>query len=502
MIHMQCKTCGGRLLFKNGVYICSSCNTSYSCEQVYENIDVFICYNESDAFGRRTSDSIIANSLYDSLQAHNVYTFFARISADGLIGDDYKTAIDSALFRSKIVIVLATSKENFENLITQYSEQLKDKKILPVFSGMNANDIPGQLKHLQALNYDKIGAVNDIIKNVLILLNRSEEFDIAKQYNKSITRKRKLLAFSLSSLAIVTIITIIYIVFFTPLVLSGNKYQYAKELTSRNDYIEALNVFSAISDYKDTDNLIEHIYDLYNGYYESPDTDLTINFKKVDGEFSELSCTYKERRFSATIEMNGDISEFEFRDSNNDQGSGILELTNSGIKISIYSEAFDSIEASFTFEDKNDQKLNTVNKETLLSWLSGDMTIQKLQEDGYDFAFKEYVHAQFGKIYTSKDYPIEIFVSDNFYSNEPVTAISAPAGILAESHIGNSAEPFLEEDVIYAPYGTFPDSSLFTITNYKDDVSNMTIDSDTPVYITTKHLVEVGAWESMVEEIQ
>ena len=499
---MQCKACGGRLSFKNGLYICKSCNTSYSCEQVYENIDVFICYNETDTFGRRTADSIIANSIYDNLQAHNVYAFFARISADGLIGDDYKTAIDGALFRSKIVIILATSKDNFENLIIQYSEQLKDKKILPVFSGMNANDIPSQLKHLQALNYDKIGATNDIIKNVLILLNRSEEFDIVKQYNKSITRKRKLLAFLFSSLAVITIITIVYVVFFTPFVLSENKYQYAKELTSQNDYIEALNVFSEISDYKDTDNLMEQIYDLYNGYYERSDTDLTINFKKTDGEFSELTCTYKEGSFSSTVELKEGISEFEFRDSNNDQGSGTLKLTNTGISILIESESFNMIEASFSFDEKKDQIINTLDKSTLLSWLSGNVTIEKLQKDGYDFKFKEYVHAQFGKIYTSKDYPIEIFVSDNFHPNEPVTVISAPAGILAESHIGNSAEPFLEDGVIYAPYGTFPNSSDFAITNYQDNVSNMTINNDTPVYITTKYLVEYGAWERMLEKIQ
>lgn len=472
-------------------------------------------------YGTLVDNSLISDSVYknhkltsnDWMQPiktwENITSFTWGYDSIGWLGNEgygYDSACIIGLKNDGRAEVVCSDGRSFSCDISEAKEYITDFPITYeyIFDDLNDSKVVLNDSGTLLISDTNMPILKDIVR---VALHASPECAISKngnvkQYNKSITRKRKLLAFLFSSLAVITIITIVYVVFFTPFVLSENKYQYAKELTSQNDYIEALNVFSEISDYKDTDNLMEQIYDLYNGYYERSDTDLTINFKKTDGEFSELTCTYKEGSFSSTVELKEGISEFEFRDSNNDQGSGTLKLTNTGISILIESESFNMIEASFSFDEKKDQIINTLDKSTLLSWLSGNVTIEKLQKDGYDFKFKEYVHAQFGKIYTSKDYPIEIFVSDNFHPNEPVTVISAPAGILAESHIGNSAEPFLEDGVIYAPYGTFPNSSDFAITNYQDNVSNMTINNDTPVYITTKYLVEYGAWERMLEKIQ
>ena len=499
---MKCRTCGGKLIFKNGIYVCDSCGSRYNNTQVFENIDVLICYREYDDFGKRTEDSIIANDIYSKLEARNISTFYERISLDGLSGDDYELWLDNALLFAKIVVVFAKSKENFNQIVQAKFEKFKDKKILPIYSGINAYDLPKQLKGLQALNYDNIGADEDIVKNILTLLGRSAKLDIEAQYNKKVARKKKTVTTICSFVAIGVVATLLFIVFFTPFVLSENKYKYASERMANKDRIGAIEALYKIPNYKDSDKLIKELYNEYDGFYEHAGVDLTVTLTVIEKNSIELICNYPKGKFDITAVLNQNVSKFVFRDSIGEQGNGILELTNTGIRISIYSEFFDTIEASFTFEDKKDKKLNTVNKETLLSWLDGDTTIQKLHEEGYDFGFKETVHANFGKIYVSKELPVEIFVSDTFHpDNELVTAISAPAGILTESHIGNSARPFLENGVIYAPYGEFPNSSLFSITNYKDDVSNMQIYSDTPVYITTEDLVNLGGWEHMLYEI-
>ena len=64
---MKCKNCGGELYFENGVAICKVCNTNYKIDHVFEDIDVNICYIESDSNGRRTKDSIIAQELYQNI---------------------------------------------------------------------------------------------------------------------------------------------------------------------------------------------------------------------------------------------------------------------------------------------------------------------------------------------------------------------------------------------------------------------------------------------------
>ena len=60
---MKCKSCGGELLFQNGIYLCNSCGAIFALDSIYENIEVCICYEENDAAGRRTKDCIFAQEV-------------------------------------------------------------------------------------------------------------------------------------------------------------------------------------------------------------------------------------------------------------------------------------------------------------------------------------------------------------------------------------------------------------------------------------------------------
>ena len=42
---------------------------------------------------------------------------------------------------------------------------LDNKQIIPVYAEMDAYDIPKELSKYQALNYDSVGSITDLIKN-------------------------------------------------------------------------------------------------------------------------------------------------------------------------------------------------------------------------------------------------------------------------------------------------------------------------------------------------
>lgn len=78
-----------------------------------EPFDVFICYKETDANGRRTQDSVLANDLYHQLTQEGFKVFFSRITLEDKLGTAYEPYIFAALNSSKVMVVLGTKPEYF-----------------------------------------------------------------------------------------------------------------------------------------------------------------------------------------------------------------------------------------------------------------------------------------------------------------------------------------------------------------------------------------------------
>ena len=81
--------------------------------QKEEPFDVFICYKETDANGRRTPDSVLANDLYHQLIQEGFKVFFSRITLEDKLGTAYEPYIFSALNSAKVMVVLGTKPEYF-----------------------------------------------------------------------------------------------------------------------------------------------------------------------------------------------------------------------------------------------------------------------------------------------------------------------------------------------------------------------------------------------------
>lgn len=139
-----------------------------------EPYDIFICYKETDANGKRTIDSVIANDIYHQLTQEGFKVFYAAISLESKLGSEYEPIIFAALNSAKVMLAIGTKPEYFQsvwvkNEWSRYLKMLKnDKKkmLIPCYKDMDAYELPEEFSHLQAQDMSKIGFIQDIIRGI------------------------------------------------------------------------------------------------------------------------------------------------------------------------------------------------------------------------------------------------------------------------------------------------------------------------------------------------
>lgn len=136
--------------------------------------DVFICYKESDDSGRRTQDSVLANDIYHQLTQEGYKVFYAAITLEDKLGQDYEPYIFAALNSAKVMLVLGTKPEYFnavwvKNEWGRYLKLAKNdhnRLLIPCYRDMDAYDMPEEFSHLQAQDMSKIGFMQDLIRGI------------------------------------------------------------------------------------------------------------------------------------------------------------------------------------------------------------------------------------------------------------------------------------------------------------------------------------------------
>lgn len=158
--------------------------------QKEEPFDVFICYKETDANGRRTQDSVLANDLYHQLTQEGFKVFFSRITLEDKLGTAYEPYIFAALNSAKVMVVLGTKPEYFnsvwvKNEWSRYLALVKQsggKKILiPAYRDMDPYDLPEEFAHLQAQDMSKLGFMQDLIRGIKKLTESSTPQAVVKE---------------------------------------------------------------------------------------------------------------------------------------------------------------------------------------------------------------------------------------------------------------------------------------------------------------------------------
>ena len=150
-----------------------------------EPFDVFICYKETDENGKRTVDSVLANDIYYQLTEEGFKVFYAPITLEDKIGQEYEPYIFAALNSAKVMLCLGTKKEYF-NAVWVKNEWLRfiklmkndrSKILVPCYRDMDAYDLPEEFAHLQAQDMGKIGFINDIVRGIKKVLKKDENKD-------------------------------------------------------------------------------------------------------------------------------------------------------------------------------------------------------------------------------------------------------------------------------------------------------------------------------------
>ena len=144
--------------------------------------DVFICYKETDENGKRTQDSVIANDIYYQLSQEGLKVFYAAITLEDKLGQEYEPYIFAALNSSKVMLVIGTKPEYFsavwvKNEWSRFLKLMKadrSKLLIPCYKDMNAYDLPDEFAHLQAQDMGKIGFINDVVRGIKKVIVKDE----------------------------------------------------------------------------------------------------------------------------------------------------------------------------------------------------------------------------------------------------------------------------------------------------------------------------------------
>ena len=142
--------------------------------------DIFICYKETDAQGRRTHESAYAAQMYHLLTKDGYKVFFARVTLEDKLGSAYEPIIFSALQSSKVMVAVGTSKANFEapwvrNEWSRYLQMIQngeDKTLIPAYRDMDPYDLPQEFAYLQALDINNLGFMQDLLHALHKLIPR------------------------------------------------------------------------------------------------------------------------------------------------------------------------------------------------------------------------------------------------------------------------------------------------------------------------------------------
>ena len=147
-----------------------------------EPFDVFICYKETDNQGNRTQDSVYAQDIYNALVKEGYKVFFSRITLEDKLGSAYEPYIFAALQSAKVMLVVGTTKDNFnavwvKNEWSRYLSLIKagkEKTLIPLYKDMSPYEMPEEFQYLQSQDMGKIGYIQDVVHGVRKLVEANK----------------------------------------------------------------------------------------------------------------------------------------------------------------------------------------------------------------------------------------------------------------------------------------------------------------------------------------
>ena len=379
-----------------------------------EPFDIFISYKETDENGNRTEDSVIAQDLYNNLSKQGYKVFFSKITLENKLGTEYEPYIFSALNSSKIMIVVATKKEYIEapwvknewNRFLGLAKEDESKLLIPTYKNMNPYDLPEEFAHLQAVNLEKIGVLEDLKIKIDEIIHKT----IKEKVKSSINYKKRKRLIIISLIILCTILVLgLGIIITNKFLLSEIKYKKAEKYISEEKYDEAIKILEKLENYKESNSKIldcnikikekkKDSVSKYIGRYDKTETRINeinnleepsgyiLEIMKASGhdiEFSLAKYGHRIASFTAIAKLKNDIYEFKYQDSWENKGKGTLKLLEDSIEITLETPEYNQMancdmgEGLITFKisDKAEKSLAYTNVEKVkerVNILKGD----------------------------------------------------------------------------------------------------------------------------------
>jgi len=228
--------------------------------------DIFISYKEADANGNRTKDSIEAQKLYEKLTEAGYKVFFSRITLEDKIGTEYEPYIYAALYSSKVMLTICSSKENIEAVwvknewarFLDFRQNDTTKTLLPLYFSMDKAELPEEFALLSAYDMSVENFADELLRGIKKLIPLPILMAKKRKYIAKVAK------ITLASVAVAAGIAAAIII---PKELERRQilaeeaaleksnmkaYQEACGLFESADYSAAAEVFTALGDYKDS----------------------------------------------------------------------------------------------------------------------------------------------------------------------------------------------------------------------------------------------------------
>ena len=224
--------------------------------------DIFISYKETDANGNRTKDSIEAQKLYEKLTEAGYKVFFSRVTLEDKIGAEYEPYIYAALYSSKVMLTICSSKENIEAVWVKnewsrflgFRQNDNSKTLLPLYFGMDKAELPEEFALLSAYDIHTDGFEDELLRGIKKL--------IPLPIMKAKRRKQILKATGIVAACLVLVLGILAAIIIPKkleekrlaqdVAANEQAYQAAMTLFDNADYTSAEAAFIALGDYKDS----------------------------------------------------------------------------------------------------------------------------------------------------------------------------------------------------------------------------------------------------------
>ena len=222
--------------------------------------DVFISYKETDSEGNRTKDSITAQKLYEELTESGYKVFFSRITLENKIGTEYEPYIYAALYSSKVMLTVCSSKENIESpwVRNEWSRFLTlrqnniGKALIPLYFDMSKADLPDEFALLSSYDMKVDGFKQELLRGIKKL--------IPLPIMKAARRKKAKKTAGITAAVVCVTATIVAAIVLPNYIKAQRleeQYTTAIAMFENADYEGASAAFSGLGDYKDSAEMVE-----------------------------------------------------------------------------------------------------------------------------------------------------------------------------------------------------------------------------------------------------